>query len=85
MQVKPQPTRGIIFTCSDRRPIDRLPIDNNMRKALRQIDGQRSLASVAFAAGLTMTEMQETIRALVQMELIVPVESGPREYHRETR
>ena len=85
MQVKPQPTRGIVFTCLDRGPIDCLPIDNNMRKALRQIDGQRSLASVAFAAGLTMTEMQETIRALVQMELIVPVESGPREYHRETR
>ncbi len=84
MQVKPKPTRGIIFACSDRRSFDCLPIDNNMRKVLRQIDGHRSLASVAFAAGLTMTEMQETIRALVQMELIEPVESQIQIYHRET-
>ena len=69
-----KPTRGVIFACADRRPVGCLPIDNNMRKALRQIDGHRSLASVAFAAGLTMTELQEAIGALVQMKLIEPVQ-----------
>ena len=49
-----------------------------MRKVLRQIDGHRSLASVAFVTGLSMTEMQETVRALVEMNLIAPVDLAPR-------
>ncbi|MDJ0802681.1 MAG: hypothetical protein QNI89_07855 [Desulfobacterales bacterium] len=84
MRARPKPSQGVIFACPDRGQIGCFPIDNNMRKVLRQIDGHRSLASVAFAAGLTMTEMQETIRALVQMELIVPVESEFGKYHGET-
>ncbi len=56
-------------------------MDNNMRKVLRQIDGYLSLASVAFAAGLTMTELQEAIGALVLMKLIEPVESNIQTYH----
>ena len=81
MQANANPTRGVVFVCADRQPNGCLPIDNNMRKVLRQIDGHRSLASVAFATGLTMTEMQETISALVQMELIVPVESRFEDCH----
>ncbi len=64
---------GVVFESSKRNHPGYLPIDNNMRKVLRQIDGHRSLASVAFVTGLTMTEMQETIRALVEMKLIAPI------------
>ena len=74
MRTKSKPTSGVIFTCSRHDAHCALPIDNNMRKVLRQIDGHRSLGSVAFVTGLSMTEMQETIRALVEMQLIVPVD-----------
>ncbi len=74
MRTKSRPTNGVIFTCSNQDRRCYLPIDENMRKVLRQIDGHRSLASVAFVTGLSMTEMQETVRALVEMNLIVPVE-----------
>ena len=73
MKTKSRRSSGVVVECSPHHPHCRLPIDENMRKVVRQIDGHRSLASVAFVTGLTMTEMQETIRALVDMELIVPV------------
>ncbi len=76
MGTKSRPTSGVIFACLDQDLHRCLPIDTNMRKVLRQIDGHRSLASVAFVTGLTMIEMQETIRALVEMKLIVPVDAA---------
>ena len=77
MRKKSNSTGGVIFACSDPELPCYLPIDDNMRKVLRQIDGHRSLASVAFVTGLSMTEMQETVRALVEMNLIVPVDLAP--------
>ena len=74
MRKKSNSTGGVIFACSDPEQPCYLPIDDNMRKVLRQIDGHRSLASVAFVTGLSMTEMQETVRALVEMNLIIPVD-----------
>lgn len=74
MKTRSRPFGGVIFECLNQSQVCSVPIDENMRKVLRQIDGHRGLASVAFVTGLTMTEMQKTIRALVEMELIVPVE-----------
>ncbi|MBL0714395.1 MAG: hypothetical protein JJV98_11905 [Desulfosarcina sp.] len=74
MKKKTGRTKGVVFECSDLHDARNLPIDDNMRKVLRQVDGHRSLASVAFVTGLSMAEMQETINALVDMELIVPVD-----------
>ncbi len=78
MRKNVRPTSGVIFTCSNPEQPCYLPIDENMRKVLRQIDGHRSLASVAFVTGLSMTEMQETVRALVEMNLIAPVDLAQR-------
>ena len=79
MTQQPRPSRGVIFSSSARIPHDCPPMDSNMRKVLRQVDGHRSLASVAFAAGLTMSEMQDAVRALVAMNLIAPVSPENRE------
>ncbi|MDJ0720636.1 MAG: hypothetical protein QNJ04_03355 [Desulfobacterales bacterium] len=81
MPQKSKANRGVIFACAKQRQAGCLPMDNNMRKVLRQIDGHRSLASVAFAAGLTMTELQEAIGALVLMKLIEPIDPNIQTYH----
>jgi hypothetical protein len=72
MRSKSKRPARVIFECLENPQDCCLPIDDNMRKVLRQLDGHRSLASVAFVTGLNMTEMQETIRALVEMKLIAP-------------
>lgn len=63
----------IVFRCSDRRPPDNDQIDGNMLKILKLLDGYRSLASIAFASGMSMSEFQKAVKALVALGLIEPV------------
>ncbi len=58
---------GVVFACSDRDQYGCLPIDNNRRKVLRQIDGHRSQAGGTIVTGLPTMEMQEVTRAIVSV------------------
>ena len=65
-----------VFKClPDIRPND-ARIDGNMMKILNLLDGHKSLASVAFASGMSMTDFQKAVKTLLEMDLIVPVDSG---------
>ena len=51
-------------------------IDGNMVKILGLLDGHKSLASVAFASGMSMTDFQKAVKTLIEMDLIVPTDTG---------
>jgi hypothetical protein len=38
------------------------------------MDGKKSLASIAFASGMNMSEFQKSVRRLIDLGLIVPVD-----------
>jgi aminopeptidase-like protein len=63
----------IIFSCSEALDLNDDRIDSNMLKILRVLDGHRSLASIAFTAGMSMGEFQKAIKTLISMDLIKPV------------
>ena len=65
-----------VFRCSGYVPEDDDRIDYNMLKILSVLDGQKSLASIAFASGMSMSDFQETIKALIELNLIIPIEAG---------
>lgn len=64
----------IVFRCSETLEMDDDRIDSNMLKILSALDGHRSLASIAFTAGMNMSDFQKTIKTLIAMNLIEPVE-----------
>jgi hypothetical protein len=65
-----------VFQCSGKIPKDDDRIDHNMLKILSVLDGQKSLASIAFASGMSMSDFQKTIKTLIELDLIVPIEIG---------
>jgi aminopeptidase-like protein len=65
-----------VFQCSGDISTDDARIDHNMVKILSVLDGQKSLASIAFASGMSMSDFQKTIKALIELDLIVPIEAG---------
>lgn len=65
-----------VFRCSGYVPEDGDQIDYNMIKILSVLDGQKSLASIAFASGMSMSDFQKTIKALIELNLIVPIEAA---------
>ena len=66
----------IVFRCSETLNVHDDRIDNNMLKILSALDGYRSLASIAFKTGITMSEFQKAVKSLIAMELIKPVTKG---------
>lgn len=50
-------------------------IDAHMMKIWALLDGRKNLASIAFASGMTMSEFQRAVKALIDLDLIVPVEA----------
>jgi hypothetical protein len=73
MNASPTGWRVAVFRRCSETDLSHLILDLNMIKVLRQLDGHKSLASVAFAAGLTMTELQNAIKSLVDLGLIEPI------------
>jgi len=65
-----------VFQCSENISENDDRIDDNMIKILGVLDGQKSLASIAFASGMSMTDFQKTIKALIELDLIVAIEAG---------
>ena len=65
-----------VFQCSGNISENDDRIDDNMIKILSVLDGQKSLASIAFASGMSMTDFQKTIKALIELDLIVALEAG---------
>jgi predicted transcriptional regulator len=63
----------IVFRCSETLNLNDERIDNNMLKILRVLDGYRSLASIAFTTGISMSEFQKAIKALISLGFIRPV------------
>jgi hypothetical protein len=51
-------------------------IDDHLRRILSLVDGQKSLAGIAFAAGMEMSDFQRAIKALIDLDLIVPLETS---------
>ena len=64
----------VVFRRSETLSADDERIDSNMLKILRALDGYRSLASIAFTTGMTMSEFQKAVKALISMDLIKPIE-----------
>ena len=62
-----------IFRCSETLDRDDERIDSNMLKILSVLDGHRSLASIAFTTGMSMSEFQKAIKTLISMDFIKPV------------
>ncbi len=50
-------------------------IDHNMKRILQVLDGNKSLASLAFAAGMSMSDFQKAIKALIELNLIISVDT----------
>jgi len=63
-----------IFRCRTSHIADETRIDAPMKKIIQLVDGRKSLASIAFASGLTMSDFQKAVKMLIDMELIVPVD-----------
>ena len=63
-----------IFRYREAHAIEDGRIDANMRKILRLMDGQKSLVSVAFASGMTMSDFQTSVRRLIDLNLIAPID-----------
>jgi len=73
MIASPSGWRVAVFRRCSGTDFGQMVLDLNMVKVLRQLDGHKNLASVAFAAGLTMSELQNAIKSLVDLELIEPI------------
>ena len=66
----------VVFRCSEQSLKDGDLIDGNMKKIYDLLDGYRSLSSIAFATGMSMSEFQKAIKALIALGLIEPVEAS---------
>lgn len=64
-----------IFRCRANHIDEDGSMDENMMKIYGLIDGRKSLASIAFASGMTMTEFQRSVKALIDLDLIAPVDT----------
>ena len=65
----------VVFRCLEQIHAEDDQIDGNMLKILNLLDGYRSLASIAFATGMSMSEFQKAVKALIARGLIAPVEA----------
>lgn len=63
-----------VFRCRKSLFFDDGRIDANLHKIIRLMDGKKSLASIAFASGMNMSEFQKSVRRLIDLGLIVPVD-----------
>ena len=63
-----------VFRCSGVIPEGDERIDLNMIKILRVLDSPKSMASIAFACGMSMSDFQRSIKALMALDLIQPAE-----------
>jgi aminopeptidase-like protein len=59
-----------VFRCSGDVPINDHRLDDNMVKILSVLDGRKSIASIAFASGMTMSDFQKAIKNLIELDLI---------------
>jgi len=64
------------FRCSGNVSEDDDRIDHDMLKILRVLDRPKSLVSIAFACGMSMSDFQKSIKALIELDLIRPIEIG---------
>ena len=65
-----------VFKCSESVSVHDNRIDDHMWKILDVLDGQKNLASIAFASGMNMTDFQQAVKTLIEYELILPVEAA---------
>ena len=65
-----------VFKCSETVSVNDNRIDDHMWKILDVLDGQKNLASIAFASGMNMTDFQQAVKTLIEYELILPVEAA---------
>ena len=65
-----------VFRCSGVIPEGDERIDSNMLKILRVLDSPKSMASIAFACGMSMSDFQRSIKALIELDLIQPAEAS---------
>ena len=57
----------VVFRCSEQSLEDGDQIDGNMKKVLNLLDGYRSLSSIAFSTGISMSEFQKAVKALIAL------------------
>ena len=58
------------FRCSENMSEYDDRIDHDMIKILSVLDSPKSLASIAFACGMSMSDFQKSIKALIELDLI---------------
>jgi len=63
-----------VFRCSGDVPKNDQRLDDNMVKILSILDGRKSIASIAFASGMTMGDFQKAIKNLIELDLIEATE-----------
>lgn len=63
-----------VFRCAGEVPESDHRIDVNMAKILSVLDGRKSIASIAFASGMTMSDFQKAIKTLIELDLIETIE-----------
>jgi aminopeptidase-like protein len=63
-----------VFRCSGDVPKNDHRLDDNMVKILSVLDGRKSIASIAFASGMTMGDFQRAIKNLIELDLIEATE-----------
>lgn len=64
-----------VFRCRKAYFTDDDRIDADMKKIIQMMDGRKSLASIAFASGMTMGDFQKSVKTLIELDLIVPVDA----------
>lgn len=63
-----------VFRSAGQVPKSDHRIDVNMAKILSVLDGRKSIASIAFASGMTMSDFQRAIKNLIALDLIEAAE-----------
>jgi hypothetical protein len=63
---------GLVFRRADRRDLGEFSLDSDMLNVLVQVDGRKSLGSVAKQAGLDMGTVKGVIFRLLKLKLIRP-------------
>jgi aminopeptidase-like protein len=63
-----------VFRCSGDVPKNDHRLDHDMVKILNILDGRKSIASIAFASGMTMSDFQRAIKNLIALDLIEAAE-----------
>ncbi|MEE4600228.1 MAG: hypothetical protein V2J65_03015, partial [Desulfobacteraceae bacterium] len=62
------------FRCSGDVPKNDHRLDDDMVKILNILDGRKSIAGIAFASGMTMSDFQRAIKNLIALDLIEAAE-----------